>query len=192
MKKILLVIIFVLLYLASISGSEEEGVFQLQLNVGIDLKGNHDRFFSNPWWEDESVLLGFSPSFEIINESKYFDIGIGFEYQLEREIKDSDGAKFSFMPIYALGRLTLIPTKNRELEAIGHIGYNFFNFNEKYLTGDYASQGNLYWAAGLSLVLGKRIVMQALYKENKAIIDYNNTSAQVKNTHISVGLGLRL
>lgn len=192
MKKIILVFIAIFFIITSIIGAESERLFQVQVNFGLDVKGCHDRFFNNPYWEDETVMLGYSPSIEIINEAKYFDIGIGFEYQLERELEHSNGAKFSFMPIYSIWRLTLIPTKTRELEAIAHLGYNFFNFNEEYLNGDYSSTGNLYWGAGLSLVLGKIIVMQALYKENKANVDYLDNNAEIKNSHISVSLGFRI
>ena len=192
MKKNIIIFIFIISLIISLYGTENDRLFQAQFNFGIDVKGCHDRFFNNPYGEDETVKIGYSPSVEIINESKYFDIGVGFEYQLERELEHSNGAKFSFMPIYSIWRLTLIQTKSRELEAIAHLGYNFFNFNEEYLTGDYTYTGNLYWGTGLSLVLGKRIVMQTLYKENKANIDYEGTNAEIKNSHITLSLGLRI
>ncbi|MBI9030946.1 hypothetical protein JEZ13_02925 [bacterium] len=191
MKKIFIAIFFVFL-LVPVFGAGNERLFHVQFNVGLDVKGTHDRFFNVPYWDDETVMMGYSPSFEVVNQGKYFDIGVGFEYQLPREIKDGNGAEFNFMPIYSVWRITIIPTKARELEAIGHVGYNIFNFNEEYLTGDYSSTGNLYWGAGLSLVLGQRIVMQGLYKQNKANVEYNGTSAEIKNSHITISLGLRL
>lgn len=192
MKKTTVLFILILIFITSLFGVESERMFQVQLNMGIDVKGCHDRFFNTPYWEDETVLLGYSPSLEIINQAKYFDIGIGFEYQLERELEHSNKAKFSFIPIYSIWRLTIIPAKTRELEAVAHLGYNFFKFNDEYLKSDYSSSGNLYWGAGLSLTLGKRIVMQALYKENKGNVDYLGTNAEIKNSHITLSLGLRI
>ena len=192
MKKLIFLFIFFASFIISLQGTFEERLFQVQFNFGIDVKGCHDRFFNKISEENETVLLGYSPSIEIVNQGKYFDIGVGCEYQLEREIENTNGAKFNFIPIYSVWRLTIIPTKTRELEAIAHFGYNFFNFNEQYLSGNYTSTGNLYWGAGLSLVLGKRVVMQTLYKENRATVDYLSNNNQIKNTHITLSLGLRI
>jgi len=187
-----LCIIFILTSSVFLFGTGNDRLFHIQLNAGIDVKSCHDRFFNEPYWEDETVNMGYSTSIEVVNQGKYFDIGVGVEYQLEREIENGNGAKFNFIPIYSLWRITIIPAQTRELEAIAHVGYPIFNFNEEYLDGNYYSSGTLYWATGLSLVLGQKIVMQALYKENRANVDYLGTSAQVKNSHITLSLGLRL
>lgn len=192
MSKFLLMVLVFCSTVIFLFGADADRLFQVQFNFGLDVKSCHDRFFSNPNWENETVLLGFSPSIDIVNQGKYFDIGIGLEYQLPREIENSNGAQFNFIPIYSVWRLTIIPTKSRELEAICHFGYNFFDFNDEYLTGDYSSTGSFYWGAGLSLVLGKRLVMQSLYKENRATVDYLNSNNQIKNSHITLSLGLRI
>lgn len=192
MRKLLLILIIIFSSVVFLHGYGEDGNFQVQFNFGIDVKGCHDRIINTSGSEDKAVSMGLSPSIEFINQGRYFDIGVGFEYQLEREIENSNGARFNFMPIYTLFRLEIITTEARTLEAVTHLGYNFFDYNDKYIDDNFTTRGDFYWAAGLSLVLSHRIVLQSLYKENRATLDYQNHTSQIKNTCLSLSLGLRI
>lgn len=166
---------------------------RVQAVMGMDTSGNHE-ISVNSDSQDFDVKTGYSPSIEAFAVNGNVLYGVGAEYQLDREIDLEDNyydkeeglsPKFGFTPIYALVKLQLPLAQAFKIEALGHVGYNLFRYNDDYAEdGEYSegsyygsvkckAEGGLYYAYGAGVVLGEKIVVQMLVKTNKASMDVN-------------------
>jgi hypothetical protein len=214
MKKIAL--LTVLAVMASMAFSQ----IIVQATMGMDTGGEH-KLSEDGFNQTFDVKSGFSPSLEAFVKNGNVLYGIGAEYQLSREVDlseyDSEAKpKFGYTPVYALVKFQLPLMLSFKIEALGHIGYNLFRYDDDYAEDyeysdsyyyekeTFKSVGGLYYAYGAGVVLGDRIVVQALVKNNKSALDWDyqyqsiwgdmefeSGTMEIENTQFQLSAGFR-
>ncbi len=157
--------------------------------VGLDLFGDHDL---KAEFDDEDEVEGSSdvdPGFYIrfeVRGKKQIAFGGGVACQFNKAISDYKKAKFTFIPLYILGRLQVDPGQN--LVAIKtHLGYNLFFSNREY-SGYLTTKPGLYFAGGMEFTLDDIFIVEIFYTVNKGKCDI----IDVTNKSVSIGIGINL
>ncbi len=185
------------------------GVFQFTL--GFDLAGNHnvdsryrpadsdDEYTEQPE-RDYDVAMGISPAVEYLYEYRGLLVGLGAEYQVQRDGKfDNGNDKFGFIPLYGVVRYNFATELRVNPELVLQAGYNFFTSDDQYKEGG-SLKGGLYWGVGAGLEIREKYLIQAMYKTNRGKLTADTYSGSnlyrwegnITNTQINLSLGVRI
>jgi hypothetical protein len=160
--------------------------------VSVNIKGG-GQFFGNHHSEvgalklDDKVNAGFSLGAELLWEGwPSIDIGIGSEFQLERELTDHSGEAFAFIPVYGVlrGKFTV---GDITAYVFAKAGYNFILGNYGYLVSTDFS-GGFYWSLGLGMILFDFIIVEPGFAVNYGSIG----PIRVSYSHFDLGIGIRI
>jgi len=155
------------------------------LKVGVDFAGEIKVEGAIPTNEQDTDT-GVSVCAEgYYHVNEYFDAGVGIQYLFEREIDNSGGAKFWFLPIYGVVRLHPAMT-NYTPYLIGQIGYNFHDGNTAY-TGSVDVEGDLYWGGGAGFIYKRHFLAEILYSESRGSAD--TPDIDITYRKVTFGLG---
>ncbi len=166
----------------------------VQVNVGIDFPGQQSGTLDGHT-ENADTLPGISPSIEFMYKvEEVFLMGVGWEYQLERGIEDSGGAKYRFMPLYVTGKYPLMKEGSAIPEINFHIGYNFLIANRDY-KGSGDTRGGFYVAGGGGIAIENTFIINLLYRYQSGAINYkyydNSIKIDIVQQQLTAQIGFR-
>ena len=178
--------------------------------VKLDQRG---AIITEPLENSENSNLGVSMALEILGKVGFARFGMGVEYGLPRELKDSKGY-FNFISLYVPAKIEFpLPFKPY---LTGRFGTNLSRGDEKYKSSGYKGVSSysfegeaefkfgFYFAGGVGVSVSERCFLEAVYSVNKegrkqktqaieGLISHpHNFLASVKYSQISVSLGYRL
>lgn len=131
---------------------------------------------------DEDVDSGFTLVGEYkIPYTSEWTFGGGVRYQLDREIDNSNGTDFNFVPFYALAHYNM---QNSPYYLLGHLGYNTFDIDNY---GD--ESGGMYYAVGAGMDLASNMSAEVMYSVNNGEAEVKGTDEDVEYSKLTVSLG---
>ena len=162
--------------------------------LGFDVLGNAEIEFGSVLNEDEDVKIGFTPGIEgRYHVQEQLSVGLGFRYQIPREVDEEDGIEFGFAPIYGILQFN-IPQPNFTLGLLAHLGYNFFYADldtyEKAWGTTLDTEGGFYWGIGANVTLTNNIRIEALYNVNYGAITADGISEDMDVTYTKLTLAI--
>lgn len=191
MRKNLVVLGLSVLLVAFSAGSVLAGVV---VKGGPDIAGKVKATISVPgipdYSDEEDVKMGITVGGEYISDSgNDLVYGVGFEYQLTRQVDVEDGHEFNYIPIYALGRYNF-----DSFYLAGKVGYNLFKI-EDLPDDDITTSGGLYFGIGGGMDFDT-FQVEFLYSINNSAVKPKDSSIpgelKYKYSKISLSVGYKL
>ncbi len=158
----------------------------------VDLSGSHK---ANAMGQSSSLNIktGVAFGLEIArNTGETFNFGLGLLYLVPRELEVTESGNFNFVPVYALGKISLVSKEESIIPSlIANIGYNVIYNGDSNYKGPLNLKGGLYIGGGLRLDIEK-FFLEGTYKSFSGSATYSDVTFDVTYTTFSVGAGLNL
>ncbi len=178
-----------------------EGRTITQINLGLDTPGIHTTSEGDHDVTSTSAL-GISPSIELMyTVHEGYLMGIGYEYQIDREIDDNtnfpgSSPRFRFTPVYVTAKIPLRSKGEFIPEINGHVGYSFFHGDSDY-DGGGNTKGGFYFAIGGGVAIQEMFIVSAMFRSQSGEVEWTNEKGKksemsVSQTQATIQFGIRL
>lgn len=180
----------------SLNLARSGGIVDVSPKITVDVSGSHKASafgMSGSLGVNTGVSLGVEVG---RNLPEVFNFGVGLAYLFPREQEISGSGKFSFIPIYAILRLSLVTgDANIVPSIVGNLGYNAVFDGDGNYRGPWSLSGGLYAGGGLRLDFSS-VFLEGQYKmfNGSASISngYSGASIDVTYTTFALGFGVLL
>ncbi len=164
--------------------------------LGIDLPGTLD---IAPSGADESddVRMGYSGAFEYVwGGKRAFNFGVGIKGQTPRRAEGQvmEG-KIAFLAGYGMMNWILpLRTTGFNVYSTLHLGYSYPLADAAFksrLGNDAHLSGDIRWAAGLGVLIGRRFLMEALYNADHGEVETGPHTSEFEYRQWTLSAGFR-
>lgn len=155
--------------------------------IGMDFMGSMDLSY-----EGTGVNLDVNPSFTVAGEYSVpldndVELGTGVSLQAPRlsaEEGASDDDTYNFISLYGLAKYDL-----DQIYLLGQLGYSVFNTSDVSDT-NLSTIGGLYYGMGAGMYISEQVFGELLYSVNNGGITDNIDTVDVKNSQLSLMVGV--
>lgn len=157
--------------------------------IGYDFASQH-KMEANGVSADYDAEAGISLGADYIHPlTQYMAMGVGFEYQMARALKDYSDIKFNFLPIYVSGIFYpfLDDMKDMKPYCKLNLGYDTLMGNSDYKQ-NVTLKGGFYWGIGIGSSF-KNFVGELLYSTSAGKREGTGATADVTYSKLALNFG---
>jgi len=153
----------------TIQKEREYSLFKGGMRIGADLGGKYIMSGNGEESDPLETSVGFLAAYEqTFVGDELFRLGLGLDYQINRDLEDSGKFSFSSFYIYATSRIV------SNLIMVGRYGYGIYDGDDDHteFTSTGTLEGGNYYSGGVQLILDKNIAIDVSYHVNKGVYPF--------------------